>query len=134
MEDEEIVKLLREKDLRVTPQRLAIMKVLMRGGHYTGEQIFNEVKKMEPSISLSTVYNNLEALESVGLVKSFESLGVTWYEARLEPHVNVICIDKKDIVDVDVDAKWLQNLLEKKGYKVISLNLVAVAECGRSSP
>ena len=132
MEDEAIVKLLKEKDLRVTPQRLAIMKVLLRGGHYTGEQIFNEVKKIEPSISLSTVYNNLEALESAGLVRSFESLGVTWYEARLEPHINVICVDKKEIVDIDVDAEWIQELLEERGFKVISLNLVALAECNKA--
>jgi Fe2+ or Zn2+ uptake regulation protein len=133
MEEERIAEILRKHDLKATPQRIAVLKVLLNGGHYTGEQIYNEVKKKEPSISLSTVYNTLEVLERSGLVRSFEFMGVTWFEARLEPHVNVICVDdpEKKIIDFDVNVEPIITALTSKGFNVKNVSLVAIAECGR---
>ncbi len=133
MEEERIAEILRKNDLKATPQRIAVLKVLLNGGHYTGEQIYNEVKKKEPSISLSTVYNTLEVLERSGLVRSFEFMGVTWFEARLEPHVNVICVDdpEKKIIDFDVNVEPIITALTSKGFKVKNVSLVAIAECGK---
>jgi len=135
LEEERIAELLRKHDLKATPQRIAVMRVLLNGGHYTGEQIYNEVKKREPSISLSTVYNALEALENSGLVRSFEFMGVTWYEARLDPHVNVICVDspERKIVDVDINVSSIMEALSSKGFVVKNLSLVAIAECNKSN-
>ena len=62
----ELANLLRQHGLKVTPQRIAILKLLYSGGHFNGEQIYNELKKSEPSISLSTVYNALNTLEKAG--------------------------------------------------------------------
>ncbi|MGC9105321.1 MAG: Fur family transcriptional regulator [Thermoprotei archaeon] len=133
MEEERIAEILRKHDLKATPQRIAVLKVLLNGGHYTGEQIYGEVKKKEPSISLSTVYNTLEVLERSGLVRSFEFMGVTWYEARLEPHVNVICVDdpERKIIDFDVNVEPIINALTSKGFNVKNVSLVAIAECGK---
>ena len=133
MEEERIAEILRKHDLKATPQRIAVLKVLLNGGHYTGEQIYNEVKKKEPSISLSTVYNTLEVLERSGLVRSFEFMGVTWFEARLEPHVNVICVDdpEKKIIDFDVNVEPIITALTSRGFNVKNVSLVAIAECGK---
>ena len=53
--NDEIVNLLRSKKLKVTPQRIIITRLLLSGGHYTIDQVLNEVKKVDPSISISTV-------------------------------------------------------------------------------
>ncbi len=125
------VEILRKKGLKVTPQRLAVLKLLSKGGHYSGEQIFEELKKNEPSISLSTVYNALEALETAGIINSFEANGITWYEMRRNPHVNVICEDKNEIIDVDINLEEIIQQLKNKGINVINLSVVAYADCSK---
>ncbi len=120
---------LRKKGLKVTPQRLAIMRIVLRKGHYNGEQIYEELKRSEPSISLSTVYNTLETLRDAGLVNSFEVNGVKWYEAKVEPHVNVFCMDSNEIMDVEVDTTSIMTSLQQEGIEVKNLNIVVYADC-----
>ncbi len=129
MEEKELVEFLRQKGLKVTPQRLAVLKLLSKGGHFTGEQIYDEIKRVEPSISLSTVYNALEALEEAGLINSFEANGVTWYELRKEPHINVICLDTNEIIDINTKLDTLYEILKNQGINVKAVNVVAYAEC-----
>lgn len=127
----DLADLLRQKGLKVTPQRLSILKLLYNGGHFNGEQIYNELKKSEPSISLSTVYNALNALEKAGLLNSFEVNGITWYEIKRDLHVNVYCEDSNQIIDVNVDLEGLYKELSEKGINVKSLNVVVTAECSK---
>ena len=127
----ELANLLRQHGLKVTPQRIAILKLLYSGGHFNGEQIYNELKKSEPSISLSTVYNALNTLEKAGLLNSFEVNGITWYEIRRNLHVNVFCEDTNQIIDVNINLNDLYKELEQKGINVKSLNVVAIAECSK---
>ncbi|AEB95340.1 MAG: Fur family transcriptional regulator [Metallosphaera sp.] len=127
----EIVEMLRTKGLKVTPQRIAVIKEMMRGGHFSGEQIFSELKKTEPSISLSTVYNVLDTLEKAGIIRSFEAGGKTWYEVRMEPHVNVYCEDLGDVMDVDLDLSSVQKELEGRGIEPKNLSVIVYAECSK---
>lgn len=130
----ELANLLRSKGLKVTPQRIAILKILSKGGHYNGEQIYEELKKTEPSISLSTVYNTLNSLTEAGILNSFEVNGITWYEFKHDLHINVYCIDTNEIVDVsNIDLSYIYNEMEKRGYNVKNLNIVAIAECAKLS-
>ncbi|EZQ01715.1 MULTISPECIES: Fur family transcriptional regulator [Acidianus] len=131
--DTEIVEMLRGKGLKVTPQRLAVMKLLSRGGHFNGEQIYEELKKNEPSISLSTVYNALEALENAGIVNSFEANGITWYEMATKAHINVFCLDTKEIIDVSANLQDIENQLMEKGFDVKNVSVVAYASCNKVS-
>jgi Fe2+/Zn2+ uptake regulation proteins len=128
----DLVEELRNRGLKVTPQRMAVLRVLSEGGHYTGEQIYETLKKTEPGISLSTVYNALETLREARLINSFEARGATWYEFRKEPHANVICVDSDEILDVDVDLSNLTSSINSKGIKVKGVNLVVYGECGKS--
>lgn len=125
----DFVDLLRNSGLKVTPQRLSVLKLMSRGGHYSGEQLFQELKRTEPSISLSTVYNTLEALTQAGILNAFEANGITWYEVRKEDHVNVVCIDSGEIVDAEFYPEDLVKSLQDKGFSVKSLKIVAYAEC-----
>jgi Fe2+ or Zn2+ uptake regulation protein len=126
---EELLTLLRQKGLKVTPQRLAILKLLYKGGHYTGEQIYEVLKKEEPSISLSTVYNTLEILKKSDIINSFELNGVTWYEIKKTPHINVYCIDTNEIIDININLAELYQKMQENGLIVKEVNVVAYAEC-----
>ncbi len=120
---------LRDKRIKVTPQRVAILNIMKNGGHFTGEQIYNELKKKMPSISLSTVYSTLDTLERNEILSSFEVSGMRWFESRTESHVNVFCVDKNRVIDIDMDVSWLLNELKKKGISPTKVSIVAHSTC-----
>ena len=59
---------LREKGLRLTPQRELVLQAVRQLGHAIPEEVAEKVRSTHPGINLSTVYRNLETLENVGLV------------------------------------------------------------------
>ena len=60
---------LRDKGLRLTPQRELVLSAVRELGHATPEEVAEKVRQTHPGINLSTVYRNLETLENVGLVQ-----------------------------------------------------------------
>ncbi|MTI29272.1 Fur family transcriptional regulator, partial [Xanthovirga aplysinae] len=55
--------------LKATQQRINIYDTLMRlGNHPRAEQVYEEVRKNNPSISLATVYKTLDTFVSKGLI------------------------------------------------------------------
>lgn len=57
---------LREKGLRLTPQRELVLQAVRDLGHSTPEEVATRIHLTHPGINLSTVYRNLETLENVG--------------------------------------------------------------------
>ena len=90
---EEIVKLLKSKKLRVTPQRFAVYSnLLARTDHPTAEQILHDVTKDVPRSSQATIYSSLQALRDVGLVREvLLEEGVCRYDANVELHHHFRC-------------------------------------------
>ena len=93
MNREQFVKLLRKNGYKVTPQRLAIFKLILSSKeHPTAEEIHNEVIKKFPSMSLSTVYQVLHLLQDLGQIVELKSLGQSLrFETNTTPHLNLIC-------------------------------------------
>ena len=69
----EAAQILKEKGIRLTPQRLGVFKALRnQERHFTVEQIYEKIKNNFPAISLATVYSILELLkENRGLLIEF---------------------------------------------------------------
>jgi len=88
---------------RMTRQRAIILDFLRKlKGHPTADQIYDEVKKRMPRISLGTVYRNLEFLCSQGLVYTVETgCSQRRYECVGEMHYHVRCIDCGYIEDLE---------------------------------
>lgn len=60
---------LRNKRIKVTPQRQEVIRVLVEGkGHYSAEDILKQVQKRYSSMSADTVYRTLSLLREQGLV------------------------------------------------------------------
>ena len=53
---------LRDKGLRLTPQRELVLAAVRELGHATPEEVAEKVRESHPGINLSTVYRNLETL------------------------------------------------------------------------
>ncbi|MBC7933707.1 MAG: transcriptional repressor [Rubrivivax sp.] len=84
---------LRESELRLTPQRFAVLECLTRaGGHPTADEIAAEINRRFPRASRATVYNALKALRDAGLVREVLSQeAVTRYESNVEAHHHFVC-------------------------------------------
>lgn len=91
--DEELVSLLRQNGLKVTPQRLAIFRYLTNNeSHPSAETIYEDVKKVLPTISQGTVYKTLSILTDLGVIKELNiGNGHSRYDSNTALHINLIC-------------------------------------------
>lgn len=104
---ETIIQKLRDNGHKITPQRLAIVKILAGSkGHPSVEDIHDQIKTDFPTMSLATVYRNIVLIKSLGevLELGFPD-GSNRYDGNKPfPHPHVICIKCKKIVDPDLDS------------------------------
>lgn len=104
--EKKLITLLQENNLKATPQRLAICKlVLSSNEHPTAEMIFKEVKKKYPTISHATVYKTITLLKQLGLIVELNfHNGHSRFDPNLTIHVNIICPLCGKIVDYKSDT------------------------------
>jgi len=120
--------------LRLTTQRIAICRVLSESNnHPTARDIFEQLKKEIPSLSLMTVYNNLNALVNAGVITSLGSTGddQAHYDANLDPHVNLACIGCHQIIDLPNDSiqKVTQEVNSSIDYKLFGVRVLFYGLC-----
>ena len=115
----EIQEQLEANDLRLTPQREAVVQVLLDNtdAHLRAEDIFLMTKKLAPEIGLATVYRTLELLEKLNIIYRFDyGDGQSRYELgrRSEEHYHhhLICLECGEISEFNDD------LLEKLEAKI----------------
>ncbi|WP_044485698.1 Fur family transcriptional regulator [Mycobacterium colombiense] len=94
---------LRRADLRVTRPRVAVLEVVDANPHADTETIFSAVRVGLPDVSRQAVYDVLNALTAVGLVRRIQPLGmVARYESRVgDNHHHVVCRSCGIIADID---------------------------------
>jgi Fur family transcriptional regulator, stress-responsive regulator len=90
-------------DLRVTRPRVAVLQVVDANPHADTETIFSAVRVGLPDVSRQAVYDVLNALTTVGLVRRIQPLGmVARYESRVgDNHHHVVCRSCGIIADID---------------------------------
>jgi len=119
---------LREMRYRITPQRLAILKILAESqGHPGAEDIYALVKTDFPTTTIATVYKTLAVLKSIGEVLELEFSGdYNRYDGKKPgSHPHLICIKCKRIVDPDLTSldEMTAKIASQTGYKLISNRL-----------
>ena len=132
-----------EAPLRMTPSRRAILdQVRHAATHPTADEVYREVRKELPRVSLGTVYRNLEILARHGLIRVVgDTGGRRRYDRTLDDHCHVQCRSCGRIEDVHIDA-WsrLERLVDGECEFEIDgcrVNFVGVCpECagGRTDP
>jgi Fur family peroxide stress response transcriptional regulator len=100
-----IIQKLRDNGHKITPQRLAIVRILAKSeSHPSVEDIYDQIINDFPTMSLATVYRNIVLIKSLGevLELGFPD-GSNRYDGNKPfPHPHVICIKCKKIVDPDL--------------------------------
>jgi Fur family transcriptional regulator, stress-responsive regulator len=94
---------LRRADLRVTRPRVAVLEAVDAHPHADTETILSAVRTGLPDVSRQAVYDVLNALTAVGLLRRIQPLGmVARYESRVgDNHHHVVCRSCGIIADID---------------------------------
>ena len=126
----EMVTKLRDHEHRITPQRMAVLKVLVNNQeHPTVEQIHSRVKEDFPMTSLATVYKTVAVLTEMGEILELGFSGdCKRYDGRNpHPHPHLVCIKCRSIIDLDLDIPVLselpQEVAQRTGYQILSHQL-----------
>jgi Fur family peroxide stress response transcriptional regulator len=125
---------LQQAGMRITPQRVAICKLLAESEeHPTAARIFEQVKVLFPSISLATIYNTLETLVNLGVVNVLGHAGddQVHYDAEVDPHVNLACIACHRIVDLPSEhvTHLDHEITAASGYKLLGARVLYYGLC-----
>lgn len=91
-------------DFRMTRQRRVVYDVLIEDlDHPTAGEVFIRSKERMPGISLATVYNCLETLTQVGIVRQVNvDRDASRYCPNLAPHAHFFCSKCQKVFDVDL--------------------------------
>lgn len=133
-EADRIIKILKSKGLRVTPQRFAVYaNLLSRADHPTVEQILTDLNQEAPTSSQATVYSSLQTLRDAGLVREvLLEEGVCRYDANVAPHHHFRCKSCGEIEDIawnKFQGVDLQQL--RPGLKIDSYEVTVYGVCDR---
>jgi Fur family peroxide stress response transcriptional regulator len=101
--DTVIIETLRKNGYKATTQRIAVCRFALHNrDHPTAQRIYNEVRKMHPTVSLATVYKTLRILTEHGLMQELDlPQSQARFDSYLTPHVNLVCMRCGNIQDFD---------------------------------
>lgn len=96
--------ILKNKGIRVTPQRMAVFQVLADSDcHMSVDAVYEKVKETIPNISLATVYSILEFFRDKSMLTEIKiDFEKSFYEFRTDSHHHFMCTECKKIMDVDI--------------------------------
>jgi Fur family ferric uptake transcriptional regulator len=117
--------IIRDMGLKVTDQRLLILKALHSGrAHVTAQEVFETVTKQDSSIGFATVYRFLRKLTDEGFVTEMRMGGSSArYELKPEGHHDhLTCVQCGKICEFENDKiEELQEQVAKKfGFRLTS--------------
>jgi len=132
---------LKENHHKLTPQRLAIIKMLSEGeDHPSVEDIYRRLQRHFPGVSEATVYRNILLLKSLGEVFELGFAGEsTRYDGRKpNPHPHIVCVMCKKIIDPNLDSlnEMTKEITQESVFKILTyrLNFLGIfPECCRKT-
>jgi Fur family peroxide stress response transcriptional regulator len=101
--DTSIIEALRSKGYKATPQRIAICRFALNSrDHPSAQQVYDEVKKIHPTVSLATVYKTLAVLKDLNLIQELNlPQGQARFDSYMKPHINLVCLRCGKVQDWD---------------------------------
>jgi Fur family peroxide stress response transcriptional regulator len=123
--------LLREHQLKVTPQRLGILKRIGYAGHLDVEKLFTQIKKEFSTISLATLYKNINSMVEKTLLTEVKiPHRKSKYEITKDPHIHLLCSECDEFIDMSVDIERLVDEAKQKShYQLTNSSIVLCGIC-----
>jgi len=125
---EQMISKLKKYEFRITPQRLAVLRVLAASnGHPSVEGIYDAVRKEFPTTSIATIYKTVNLLKQIDEVLEIAFPdGSNRYDGNNPfPHPHIICVHCKRIVHPDMESleAIMDKAAEKTGFEILSHRL-----------
>ncbi len=125
---------LKERSLKVTPKRIAIYNYLYSTKtHPTADEVYSEIKKDFPRISLATVYKTLDTFSKNNIILEINTgLGYSRYDADISLHAHLFCDKCGKLVDKHIDMtseEILSKVENADNFKVSNVKLLINGTC-----
>ncbi|MDQ7816399.1 MAG: transcriptional repressor [Melioribacteraceae bacterium] len=135
MTNESFRNLLTDKELKITPQRVAVLDALSNlNNHPTADNIIAFIRKHHPNIASGTIYKTLETFVEKGIVKKVKTeKDVMRYDSILDNHHHLYSSDTEhieDYYDEDLD-RMIEGYFRKKKIPNFSVEDIKVQIIGK---
>lgn len=124
---------LRAAGLRVTPQRLAVIRALATDtSHPSADDIAQRLSEQIPGLSLSTVYKTLHELSALGLVRQIDIGGTMRFDPDPGAHLHIVCGRCGLVTDAplpDVVASALEGATPPSAGRVVGFDAIVHVTC-----
>ncbi len=127
-----MLKRLRERRYKLTPQRLEIIDIISGNKtHPSAQDLLTEARKRNPQISFSTVYYTLNLLKKEGLIKEIGFYDkANRYDSVTNEHINLICLKCGGIEDFDEAIPLsFDKITKKTGFEPFDTRLEYYGYC-----
>ncbi|GAA2784296.1 Fur family transcriptional regulator [Crossiella cryophila] len=131
---EQLRRTLHERGLRMTPQRQLVLDAITALAHATPEQICAHVRRITPTVNITTVYRTLELLERLGVVRHTHlGHGAPVYSLDEHEHVHLVChrCGRVDEVPCEALADLGEALRAAKNFRLDPSHLALSGVCGQ---
>lgn len=123
--------ILREHNLKATPQRIAILEAVDIKGHINIDSLYENIKEKFTSISLATIYKNINSMTKNMLlfeVKLPNEKSV--FEIVKEEHSHLLCNSCGDVIDIKIDTQNMtKSISSDHDFNIVQSDLVFSGIC-----
>ncbi|MFT4304643.1 MAG: Fur family transcriptional regulator [Candidatus Woesearchaeota archaeon] len=112
---------------RLTIQKIKILDYLKKvKSHPNAEEVYNNVKKELPTITLATVYRNLNLLAEEGIIQRLEINHEYRYDAHCDNHQHFICTKSGKVFDIHDENinDYLMSKIDKDKFDTESVMVI----------
>ncbi len=124
---QQMINSLKQHDFRLTPQRLAVLKILAASkDHPSVERTYEQVKQTFPTTSLATIYKTIALLKEVHEILELRFAESSRFDGNKPyPHPHIICSRCKKILDPELSGleKLTEEAASKTGFQIDSYRL-----------
>ncbi len=124
---------LKESGFKLTPQRLSIVDY-MEGNrsHPTAARVYEDLKPAYPTMSMATVYNTLNMLSELGLVRKYKFYeDQVSFDPETKPHHHFCCSECHAILDIPDEGglPTFKDFEKRTNNRVDSVSVVLTGIC-----
>jgi len=118
----------------MTSQRAIIMDIINRGdAHMDADEVYHQARQIQPNISLSTVYRNLNTLKELGLIQELH-FNDSHHHYEVKPpteHQHLVCLGCGRVIEFECRLcfKLKQEIARKENFEITSAEVQLTGYC-----
>ena len=116
----------RDLGMRLSRQRRMVLDLLwVEKSHLSARDIFEKLNNLGRNIGHTSVYQNLEALQTAGVIECLDRATGRLYGYRSDPHSHLTCSESGAIQDLDVELprELLDQIERRTGFAIETYTL-----------